>query len=395
MSIRQALHAIASGMRDCSFTLRYWDGSETHYGNPPYEFSVEFRDKVTAAALLSNLPLRFGEAYMSGAIEIHGDMNRLLQLVTSGATDRVRMGLASRLGVAVARWQTRNVRGQARENVSRHYDLGNDFYGLWLDEAMVYSCAYFKAPTDSLAVAQQQKLAHLCSKLRLSPDQRVLDIGCGWGAFAIHAAQRHAVQVFGVTLSHNQHKLAAERIREKHLDNKVSVQLLDYRDISVEQPFDRIASIGMFEHVGKRQYIEYFTHNARLLANGGIGVLQTIGRMSAAPPDPWIEKYIFPGIYFPALSEVTSAMERCGLVIVDVEVLRLHYAQTLDKWAEAFEATVDQVQNAYDERFVRMWRLYLRSSAAAFRHGNLTLWQIQFTKGRCNSLELTRDYLYK
>ena len=298
------------------------------------------------------------------------------------------------LAMAVTRWRLRNSRRGVRQNVARHYDLGNDFFRLWLDRTLTYSCAYFRSPTDDLDLAQEAKFRHIAAKLRLEKGQRLLDIGCGWGGFAAYAATHHDVEVLGITVSAAQAGYAQEMIEAQGLGHRVVIQQRDYRDLEGAGPFDRIVSVGMFEHVGREHLRGYLRRTARLLADGGVGLLHTIGRMVAGPTDPWISTYVFPGAYFPSLGEIADGMGRSGLGVADVESLGIHYALTLNRWRDGFERNVAAIRERYGDRLLRTWRLYLNGSAAAFRVGNLTLWQIQFTRGSSLDLPLTRDYLY-
>jgi len=353
------------------------------------------KDKAVVDRLFVDIHLRLPEAYAAGEIEIDGDLQRFVRLVFLVDSVLPKLSIARKaLLAAMSRWQ-HNSPGQSRRNVVHHYDLGNEFFRLWLDPRMIYSCAYFRRQEDDIDTAQKQKLEHLCTKLRLQPGERLLDIGCGWGALVIHAALRWGVRALGITLSEQQRSEAALRIAELGLADRVEVRLQDYREVSDEEGFDKIVSVGMFEHVGREHILDYMRQTARLLKPGGSGVLHTMGRMLEGPVNPWIHKYIFPGLYLPSLAEITDSMGKCDLNLVDVENLRMHYAFTLDRWAEAFEKRVDQVRRMFDEIFVRMWRMYLHSSAATFRYGYLNLWQISFTKELVNDLPLTREYIYR
>ncbi|HVQ74849.1 MAG TPA: cyclopropane-fatty-acyl-phospholipid synthase family protein [Candidatus Binatia bacterium] len=384
---------VAAQRGDMAFSVRLWNGERRTYGTGPEDVAVRLKDRRTALGLLANPSLRFGEAYVAGDIEVEGDLGALMELLLRVARGDLAPGLLHRGLAAVTRWARRNSPRRSRRHVAHHYDLGNDFFALWLGETMAYSCAYFRHPSDDLDTAQEQKFRHLCEKLRLEPGQTLLDVGCGWGGLAAHAAAHHGVNVVGITLSEAQKRHAEAMIAARGLGGQVEIRLADYRELRPRRPFDRIVSVGMFEHVGQALIPAYMAATARLLADGGVGVLHTIGRMAPAPIDPWIGTHVFPGAYFPSLGELAEAMGDRDLAIADVEAWRLHYALTLDRWSEAFEEHAPAVAGQYGERFVRMWRLYLRSSAAAFRVGNLTVWQIQFTRGENNNLPLTRDYL--
>jgi cyclopropane-fatty-acyl-phospholipid synthase len=284
-----------------------------------------------------------------------------------------------------------NPRKRARRNVAHHYDLDGRLYSLFLDADRQYSCAYFETPEISLDDAQLAKKRHIAAKLRLDRDQTILDVGCGWGGLGLYLAELGGANVTGVTLSKEQHAIANERAAEKGLSERAHFLLKDYRD--VQQKFDRIVSVGMFEHVGINHYDTFFQKCAELLNDGGVMLLHSIGR-SKGPnvTNPWIAKYIFPGGYIPALSEVLPAIERAGLLVTDIEILRLHYAETLKAWRERFLAHRDDVERIYEPRFVRMWEFYLAASEMSFREQNMMVMQIQLTT-RQGVVPITRDYI--
>ena len=386
---------IAARRDKLTFTVEDWDGHCRTYGTGPEDFGVRLTDRRTCLRLLVNPSLRFGEAYTDGTIEVRGDLGKLMELLLRLDPSDVLPSLLRRLLDTGGSWLQRNSPFRSRRNVAYHYNLGNEFFRLWLGQTMAYSCAYFREPSDNIDTAQEQKFHHICEKLRLEPGLTLLDIGCGWGEFAAYAATHYGVHVVGITLSEEQKRWADDMLTARELQDQIKIRLLDYRELKPERLFDRIVSIGMFEHVGRQLIPRYLRAISRLLAPQGVGVLHTIGRVAPAPMDAWIGTRVFPGAYFPALSEIVSPMGEHGLHTVDVESLRLHYAMTLDRWSEAFEQSAPAVSRMYDARFVRMWRLYLKGSAAAFRVGNLTLWQIQFTKGPNDDLPITRDYLYR
>jgi cyclopropane-fatty-acyl-phospholipid synthase len=289
------------------------------------------------------------------------------------------------------RLKQRNTTKAASANVRHHYDLSNDFYRLWLDKDMHYSCAYFISEDDTLEQAQQNKLRHIAAKLDLKPGQRVLDIGCGWGGMALYLAAVADVEVIGVTLSKEQLALAQKRARERGLDKRVRFELMDYRH--VQGPFDRIVSVGMFEHVGVQYFAEYFGAISRLLKDDGIALVHSIGRKAGpGQTGAWIRRYIFPGGYSPALSETLAAVERSGLWVTDIEILRLHYARTLAEWERRFQSHRQVISGMMDERFCRMWEFYLIASELSFSHGKHMNFQLQLTKN-ARALPLTRDYM--
>jgi len=364
------------------------------YGSGQPEFTLILKNEEVVAQLFANIGLRLLEAYSNGDIEIEGDLQRFIRFGFLVESALPRMSIKEKAMLAVMSIRQRNRLSQSARNVSHHYDLGNDFFELWLDRRMIYSCAYFRRPDDDIETAQKQKLEHICAKLRLLPGDRLLDMGCGWGALAIHAARTHSANVVGVTLSQEQQRAAQTRIAELALGNRVEIRLQDYRQVPEDGSFDKIVSVGMFEHVGREHVLDYLSKTARLLKPGGSGVLHTIGRMIEGPVNPWIHKYIFPGLYIPTLGELANGMSKVGLNVVDVENLRMHYGYTLDRWAAAFDKHAEQVRQMFDERFVRMWRMYLHSSAGTFRYGYLNLWQITFTKGLANDFPLTREHIY-
>jgi len=338
--------------------------------------------------------LKLGEAYMNGTFVIEQGSIADLLAIAMGRGDFHALRWShpiEALQLAWRRLKQLNLRGRARRNVAHHYDLDEQLYALFLDSDRQYSCAYFETPGAPLDDAQLAKKRHLAAKLSLKPDSRVLDIGCGWGGLALYLAELTSAQVTGITLSHEQLALARVRGAEKNLASQIEFRLQDYRDVA--EQFDRIVSVGMFEHVGVVFYDRFFRACAQALADDGIMVLHAIGR-SEGPgiTNPWIAKYIFPGGYIPALSEVLPAVERAGLLVTDIEILRLHYAATLRAWRERFLAHRETVERLYDARFVRMWEFYLAASEMAFAKQNMMVFQIQLTK-RQGTVPITRDYI--
>ncbi|MEO1169463.1 MAG: cyclopropane-fatty-acyl-phospholipid synthase family protein [Pseudomonadota bacterium] len=288
-------------------------------------------------------------------------------------------------------FRRRNHKRHSRANVAHHYDLSDALYRLFLDDDRQYSCAYFTDQNDTLEAAQAAKKGHIAAKLLLEPGARVLDIGCGWGGLALNLAKDAEIEVKGITLSKEQLAVAQNRAEEAELGRQVTFDLLDYREI--DQKYDRIVSVGMFEHVGASYFEEFFSTIGRTLKPDGVAVIHSIGRRS--PPgdaDPWIAKYIFPGGYIPALSETLTAIEKSGLWVTDIEVLRLHYAETLRHWYDRFRARRHLARELYDERFCRMWEFYLAACEMLFRHGDLMVFQIQLAHQR-DAVPLTRDYM--
>jgi cyclopropane-fatty-acyl-phospholipid synthase len=372
----------------CGSVFTVGDGS-----GPPV--AVRFTSNAPQRGVLIDPELRLGEAYMDGTLQIEqGSIADFLSIVLGQTTDGMPPGWALPqwlLRYLHRRLQQFNPPTRARRNVAHHYDLDARLYSLFLDADRQYSCAYFETPDQSLDDAQLAKKRHLAAKLLLESSHRVLDIGCGWGGLALYLAEFCRSPVTGITLSHEQWQVASSRAAEKHLTGSAEFRLQDYRDIN--DKFDRIVSVGMFEHVGVSFYDAYFRRCAELLSNDGVMLLHSIGR-SEGPnvTNPWIAKYIFPGGYIPALSEVLPAIERAGLLITDIEILRLHYAETLRAWRERFLAHREEAERIYDQRFVRMWEFYLAASEMAFREQAMMVFQIQLAK-RQGVVPNTRDYI--
>lgn len=357
--------------------------------------AVRFTTTAAPLGILLDPDLRLGEAYVDGTLVIEeGSIADLLALALS----HNRAGELPRW--CKPQWATRyvlrrlkqsNGRNRSRRNVAHHYDLDAGLYSLFLDSDWQYSCAYFESAEQSLDDAQLAKKRHLAAKLMVRPEHSVLDIGSGWGGLALYLAEICGAHVEGITLSKEQLTVAGYRARERELDGRVEFSLQDYRDVNGR--FDRIVSVGMFEHVGVNFYEAYFRKCADLLTEDGVFVLHSIGRSEGASiTNPWIDKYIFPGGYIPALSEVLPAIERSGLLVTDIEILRLHYADTLKVWRERFLAHREEVEQFYSDRFVRMWEFYLAASEMAFRIQAMMIFQIQLTK-RQGVVPITRDYV--
>jgi len=385
--------------------LTYADGRQSTFGDPEPGFpevAIRFTDKRVPRDIITDPRLGAGEAYMDGRIVIEqGDVMEFVQLVQSNRPweDGIRLGDPSLLRNARDRvrfvLRSFNKPGSSKRNVSRHYDIGNDLYRLMLDaEHMQYSCAYWPRDDMTLGEAQEAKLAHIAAKLALEPGHRVLDIGCGWGGMAIYLARKTGADVLGITLSEEQLALARERAEAAGVAGKVRFELVDYRDLARRgETFDRIVSVGMFEHVGVPQYETFFRSCANLLNEDGVMLLHTIGRLEGPSwTDAFTDKYIFPGGYIPALSETVEASEKVRLAITDVEILRFHYAKTLREWYRRCMENREKIVAMYDERFFRMWTFYLSGSTASFETGGMCNFQIQYSRRRA-TLPLTRDYI--
>ncbi|WP_278069656.1 SAM-dependent methyltransferase [Brevundimonas sanguinis] len=371
--------------------VRLPDGRELTAGPGEPELTAVLADMKAAVAIASNPDLALGEAFMDGTFSIEGgSIYDFLRLTSSQLALRQRSPKLSWLQRIRRGAEQANDRLHARSNVHHHYDLTVDFYRLFLDEDLQYSCAFFETPAATLEEAQAAKKRRLIDKLLLEPGHTALDIGAGWGGLGLSMVERGA-RVTGVTLSTEQHRTANERAAALGVADRADFRLQDYRDL--DQTFDRIISVGMFEHVGAPNYQEYFDTVARLLDDDGVAVIHAIGRNS--PPNrtqPWIRKYIFPGGYIPALSEVLPAIEQAGLWVTDIEILRLHYAETLRHWRERFLARRGEALAMYDERFCRMWEFYLACSEVAFRELGHMVFQLQLSKKQ-TAVPLSRDYL--
>ena len=387
---------LASVIRIGSLTVIDANGqSHVYAGSAGPQVTIELKDKALHHKIFLNAELHVGEAYMNGSLIVkQGSIRDFLTIfaLNSGSLrshplQKLVRGTMKKL----KRFTQRNSQKSAGKNVRHHYDLSNEFYRMWLDQDMHYSCAYFASPEDTLEQAQQNKLRHIAAKLDLKPGQRVLDIGCGWGGMALYLASIADVEVVGVTLSVEQHALANANAKQRGLDDRVKFELTDYRN--VKGPFDRIVSVGMFEHVGIAHYQEYFRKISELLKPDGMALVHAIGRKGGpGQTGTWVRRYIFPGGYSPALSETFVAIEKSGLWVTDMEILRLHYAKTLNEWERRFQMHRPDVAKMMDERFCRMWEFYLIASELAFSHGKHMNFQIQLTNS-VHAAPLTRDYM--
>ena len=382
-------------------TIHHPDGSASVIGTPDPAFrpiTVRFADWASEHAILRDPDLGAGEAFMDGRMAVDGDdIAGLLDLLFANnrfearATVLTPRGLGKLARNALFGVQRINRAVSSKRNVAHHYDLSDRLYDLFLDADRQYSCAYFSDPANTLEQAQTDKKAHIAAKLALKPGMRVLDIGCGWGGMALYLHRHYGVEVTGITLSEEQLAVARRRAKEAGVDDHVRFELIDYREVGGE--WDRIVSVGMFEHVGQPQFATYFEKCRALLKPDGVMLLHTIGRMGTpGVTDAFTAKYIFPGGYIPALSETIAAIEPLRFPVTDVEVLRLHYGYTLEHWYDRTRAAREAVIALYDERFYRMWIFYLAGAMVNFRHGGLAVFQIQLARDR-HALPITRDYM--
>lgn len=390
---RLARHLVRQG----NLEITYADGTVRSYGNGTGTLiALTIHDRDLTRRIVFNPDLGTGEGYMDEAFTIRDDdLSGFLALAMKNMlhTGMPWFEKPLKLLKYIARPLAQfNPRLRAQANVAHHYDLSAKLYDLFLDKDRQYSCAYFPRPGMTLEDAQEAKKHHIAKKLLIEPGMTVLDIGCGWGGMAITLARDYGAKVVGVTLSHEQHSLARERVKAAGLEDRIDIRLCDYRNVT--ETFDRIVSVGMFEHVGVPHYREYFSHVRKMLNPKGISLIHFIGRID--PPgttSDWILKYIFPGGYCPAMSETSAAVEHEKLVIADLEIWRIHYADTLREWLNRFEAHIDEARALYDARFTRMWRFYLIASEMSFRYGGQVVFQYQLCHD-VNDVPLTREYLY-
>ena len=385
-------------------TIELWDGARIEPPTPPAPSAagtdgaapaarVEIRDRRTLYGLLVNSDVAFGDALSADRIRVHGDLVTFLETVYRFSDAAIPRDSRRRRLKARLNRPRRNTRSGSQSNVHHHYDLGNDFYRLWLDEEMVYTCAYYPHENATLEEAQRAKMDHVCRKLELRPGQKVVEAGCGWGSLAIHMAREYGARVRAFNISREQVRFARERAAALGLgDGRVEFVEGDYR--TVEGKYDVFVSVGMLEHVGVDNYRTLGRVAARALEPDGRGLIHSIGRNAPAPNNAWIERRIFPGSYPPSLAEMSVIFEPQEFSILDVENLRLHYARTCRAWLDRFEAAADRVAAMYDANFVRAWRLYLSGSVAAFTTGSLQLFQVVFAPGGSNAVPMTREHLY-
>lgn len=382
----QLLRRIRSGR----ITIQYWDGTKTSYGSKGEELGVALKTPAVVRRILRSPTMAFGEGYMRGDIEVtKGDLDTLFRLYTANQSS-----LAHLKPLRLYRHE-RNQRARQQSQISRHYDVGNAYYRLFLDATLSYSCAYFHKTSDTLEQAQRNKIEHVLRKLRLQKGQRLLDIGSGWGYLAVAAAKQYNATVLGVTLSQEQLDGARELAEREGVAKQVRFELANYQDLPAGQPFDRIVSVGMFEHVGRGNHATYFKKVRELLTDDGLSVLHTITSERGGAIDPWIDRYIFPGGYLPTIPDIERDLQQQDFWSIDRENLWQHYAMTLNAWRRNHEKHRNKIIDMYDETFYRMRELWLAGSEAGFAHGDLGLAQIIFSKRKpaMGEWPLTREYL--
>lgn len=381
-----------------TFAVTFWDGDTILIENDSRaepEFEIIFREKLDLNEIRKSPQLKLGETYMEGKIDVKGDLRDVL-ITGAKNVDNLADGATEYTYEEFMERQKSLSQEEQEEGVRDHYDLGNDFFELWQDETMTYSCAYFTDYQDDLKQAQLQKIDHILNKLNLSAGERLLDIGCGWGQLAVRAANKYDVEVLGITLSPEQVEGAEEKVVKNDLEDRVEIRKQDYRDLAQNPPqFDKIVSVGMFEHVGKEHIPDYFQAVNDMLKDGGLSLLHTITHQKEDPSHPWLEKYIFPWGYIPSYREVVWQLPEYSFWLLDAENIRRHYALTAENWADNFAAKREKVVEKFDEEFARMWELFLAGVVATFRYLGTSVHQFLFSKGINNDLPLTRDYMYQ
>lgn len=369
--------------------VTYWDGKSEVYGNGSPNIEIIFNEKIPISDITRNASLALGEAYMDKKIEINGSLQELIFGAYESADSFMRSNKFRKFMP-----QQKHTEEQSEKDVQSHYDIGNDFYKLWLDPTMTYSCAYFKqGNVDDLKQAQLDKIKHILEKLNPEKGKTLLDIGCGWGTLMLTAAKEYGLKVTGVTLSEEQYKFVQKKIYDNNLQDVAEVKLEDYRELG-DQQWDYITSVGMFEHVGKENLGQYFADVAKYLKKDGVALIHGITRQQGGANNAWINRYIFPGGYVPGLGENVQHIVENGMQIDDMEMLRRHYQRTLEIWDKNFNKQRDVIQKKMGERFTRMWDLYLQACAASFESGNIDVIQYLLSKGASGkNLPMTRDYM--
>lgn len=370
--------------------VTYWDQKTEQYGTGDPDIHITIHKPIPIKSIMNNASLALGEAYMNKTIEIDGSIEKLILAAYQSRNSF----LYNKKFKQFMPTHTHS-KNDEEEFVQDHYDIGNDFYKLWLDDTMTYSCAYFEKPDDTLKQAQLNKVHHILKKLNPQPGKTLVDIGCGWGTLMLTAAQEYHLKVTGITLSEEQYEYVVQKIKDLKLTDCAEVKLVDYREIK-DQKWDYVVSVGMFEHVGHEDLPEYFRDVAQMLVDGGTALIHGITRQGSGALNAWIDKWIFPGGYIPGLTENINNILNAGLQLSDMEMLRRHYQRTLEIWEQNFQAHRAEVTQMMDERFSRMWELYLQACAASFASGNIDVVQYLISKGPSGTnLPMTRDYVYR
>jgi cyclopropane-fatty-acyl-phospholipid synthase len=398
MLTKKILNAVFKRVDGQKFEIEYWDG-ETQVFNSELKskpaFKIVFSEKLSLNEIRKSPQLKLAEAYMEEKINFEGDIKKLIETAGDNVFELMEEIKKYKVDQPL-NFQTSDSLAEEEEGVRKHYDLGNDFFKLWQDETMTYSCAYFKDENDELKKAQLQKLDHVLKKLNLKPGERLLDIGCGWGSLALRAAEKYGVGVMGITLSKEQEIEAKKRAAEAGLADKIEIRRQDYRRLAEEeQKFDKIVSVGMFEHVGKDNIPQYFEAVDKMLKNRGLSLLHSITHLKEKPTHPWLQKYIFPWGYIPSLREIVWELPEKNFHLVDVEDIGYHYSLTAERWLDNYEEVSQEVKGKFDDHFYRMWQTFLMGAVFTFRFASTSVHQLLFSKGKNTDLPLTRDYIYQ
>ncbi len=398
MLTKKILNAFFKRVAGQKFEVEYWDGEIKIFNQELQSepaFKIIFAEKLSLNEIRKNPQLKLAEAYMDQKINFEGSPKILIETAGENLLDLIDE-LEKHKDDKGLDFQRADSPEEEEEGVRKHYDIGNDFFKLWHDETMTYSCAYFKNEDDDLKQAQLQKIDHVLRKLNLKTGEKLLDIGCGWGSLALRAVEKYNVEVMGITLSKEQEIEAKKRAAARGLADQIEIRRQDYRDLAEEDhKFDKIVSVGMFEHVGRENIPQYFKTVDKLLKERGVSLLHTITHLKEQPAHPWLQKYIFPWGYIPSLREIVWELPENNFNLIDAENIGYHYSLTAERWLDNFEEVTDQVRKKFDERFVRMWRIFLMGVVFYFRYGSNSVHQILFSKGTEPDLPLTREYIYQ
>lgn len=395
---KKILETVFGAVKGEKFIIEFWDDSSKTFNqdlDSESAFKITFNEKLKLSEISKSPQLKLAEAYMDQKMDFEGDLKKLIK--TAGKNMLALQKEIKKYKIdKILDFQTADSAAEEEEGVREHYDIGNDFFKLWQDDTMTYSCAYFKSENDNLKKAQQQKLDHILNKLNIQPGDELLDIGCGWGSLVLRAAEKFDIKATGITLSKEQEIEAKRRAAEAGLEDKVEIRRQDYREFADEgDSFDKIVSVGMFEHVGKENIPLYFETVDKLLKEGGLSLLHSITHLKEQPAHPWLQKYIFPWGYIPSFREIVWELPENNFQLLDAENIGYHYSLTAEKWLENYEETKAQVREKFDEDFFRMWRVFLIGVVFTFRYASNSVHQILFSKGKNIDLPLTRDYMYK
>lgn len=390
---KQLIEKMGAADPSARFAVRFWDDDEIRVGDGPPDVTLRIKTREALGRCLADNFLGFAESYMDGDLEMDGDAELLFKLGHLIDFGTLPMSWKEKARLAAMYLLNRNTVSRSGKNARFHYNLGNDFFELFLDETFAYTCAYFRTPEDTLEQAQRQKFEHVCRKLMLKEGEHLADLGCGWGGLLIYAAENYGITGVGVTLSEPQVELGNQRIAERGLQDRIRLELMDYR--ALEGSFDKLASIGMLEHVGERYIGTFMSRVSHLLKPGGVGIVHSIANDTPYPDDPWTMKHVFPGSHVPVLAHIIQEMSAQRLSVLDIENLRMHYPLTIKFWMERYEKNFDKVVERYGERFARMYRLYWIVSKTSFEYAGNRLFQTVFSKGLNNDLPLTREHLYR